>query len=114
VGRPRTWDEATMSAAIELAARGVAYRDVETRTGVPRNAISVHLRARGVVRAPVQARVGPRIADAVVRPALAALPEGSGSRTPPLRRESEYPPFAPGSGSTVSSCCTHAHRARTL
>lgn len=65
-----------MSAAIELAASGVAYRETETRTGVPRNAISVHLRARGIVRAPVQPRVGPRIPYEVVRPALAAVARG--------------------------------------
>ena len=66
-----------MAAAVELAASGVSYREVEARTGLPRMAISVQLRARGVVRQPVRPKVGPRIPEAVTRPALAAVAGGA-------------------------------------
>jgi IS30 family transposase len=65
-----------MAAAVELAAGGLAYREVAARTGVPHNAISVRLRASGVVRAPVRPEGRPRMPDEVVRPALAAVARG--------------------------------------
>ena len=77
MGRPRGWDEAAMAAAVELAAGGLTYPEAAARTGVPPNAISARLRAAGVVRAPVRAKVGPpRIPVEVVRPALVAVARG--------------------------------------
>jgi transposase, IS30 family len=66
-----------MEAAVELAASGLTYKEAMARTGVPPNAISVQLRARGVVRAPVRPKVGPRIPEAVSRSALTAVALGT-------------------------------------
>lgn len=65
-----------MVAAVELAAGGLTYQEAAARTGVPRNAISVRLRACRVARAPVRRRRGPRSASAVVRSVLAAVASG--------------------------------------
>src|SRR5438270_3332317 len=78
MGQHRGWDEATMAAAVELAASGFAYIEVSARIGVPRNAISERLRANGVVRAPVTPRCKPRIAEEVTRRALTASSHGLG------------------------------------
>src|SRR2546423_1354724 len=65
-----------MAAAVELAASGTSYRAAAARWGVPRNAVRAQLLSRGVVRAPVRPKVGPRISDAVVLPALGAVALG--------------------------------------
>jgi IS30 family transposase len=78
MGQHRGWDEAAMTAAVELAASGFAYIEVSARIGVPRNAISERLRANGVVRAPVTPRCKPRIAEEVTRRALTAVAHGLG------------------------------------
>jgi len=65
-----------MAAAVELAAGGLTYADAAARTGVPQRAIRVRLEASGTARAPVQGGRRPRIAEAVVRPALSAVAHG--------------------------------------
>ncbi len=77
MGRPQTWDEAAMAAAVELAASGLTYLEAQARTGVPRCAISVRLRATGVARRPVPRRTGPYTAMAVVTAALAGVAGGT-------------------------------------
>jgi IS30 family transposase len=66
-----------MAEAIAVAAGGLSFHQAALRTGVPRDAIRVELRARGVVRLAVrQTGTKPRLPHEVVRPALAAVAGG--------------------------------------
>ena len=64
-----------MATAVELAAGGLSYLEAAARTGVPRNAISLRVRSRGVRRARVRVEAR-RLPDEVIRPALAAVAAG--------------------------------------
>ena len=68
--------EERLQAAIGLALAGMSYRQAAAETGAASATIANRVRAGGLVRR-VEPKVGrPRLSDAVVRPALAAVARG--------------------------------------
>jgi IS30 family transposase len=79
-GAKGTWGPSDLEAGIEAVIEGETYKVVEERTGVPGPTIRYHDLRRGLVRKS-RAREGrPKVADAKVAVALAALVDGATQR----------------------------------
>lgn len=69
------WEDSALEVALGLVVSGVGYRRAAVETGVSATLIRVRFIERGLVRVRAP-RAKPRLADAVVRPALAAVARG--------------------------------------